>query len=107
MKTDITAKKVKKYFEKGGREIIKVDPNDDYSLRVNFDNGEVRIYDMSYNLYGVFEVLKDKNKFKEVFIDEFGNIAWERDKNIDSQKEWNNKIDICKDSVYLDSKPVK
>jgi len=107
LKTDITPKRVKKYFEKGERRITKVAPNDDYSLTVTFDNGEVRIYDMSNNLYGVFEVLKDKNKFNEVFIDEFGNIAWERDKNIDSTKEWNNKIDICKDSVYMDSKPME
>ena len=54
-----------------------------------------------------FLLSKNKNKFNEVFIDEFGNIAWERDKNIDSNKEWNNKIDICKDSVYMDSKPME
>ena len=106
MKTDIVSKKVKEYFKKGERKITKVVPNDDYSLTVSFDNGESRIYDMSEHLYGVFEVLKDKSKFKEVFIDEFGNIAWERDKNVDSNKVWNNKINICKDSVYMDSKPL-
>ena len=58
------------------------------------------------NLFGVFEILKDKDKFKEVFIDEFGNIAWERDKNVDSNKVWNNKIEVCKDSVYMNSKPL-
>jgi len=98
-------KKVKEYFKNGERKITKVVPNDDYSLTVSFDNGEVRVYDMSEHLFGVFKVLKDKSKFKEVFIDEFGNIAWERDKNVDSNKVWNNKIDICKDSVYMDSKP--
>jgi len=106
LKTDIMPKKVKEYFEKGKRKIIKVVPNDDYSLTVTFDNSEVRIYDMSSNLYGVFEMLKDKNNFNQVFIDEFGNIAWERKQNVDSGKAWNNKIEICKDSVYMDSKPA-
>nr|WP_269843972.1 DUF2442 domain-containing protein [Tissierella creatinophila] len=49
--------------------------NEDYTLTTLFDNGEVRIYNMSDNLYRVFEILKNKDKFKEVFIDETGNIA--------------------------------
>jgi hypothetical protein len=61
---------------------------------------------MNEKLYGVFDILKDKNKFKEVFLDEYGNIAWDIDKNIDSSVHWNNRIDLCKDSVYLDSKPI-
>ena len=107
MKTDITTKKVKKYFDKGRRVIDQVTPNEDYTLTVTFDNGETRIYDMSENLFGVFDILKDKEKFKEAFIDEFGNIAWEWDKNVDSNKVWNNKIEVCKDAVYMDSKPLK
>ena len=103
MKTHAVPKRVKDYFEKGKRNIVQVTPNEDYTLTVTFDNQEVRIYDMSKNLFGVFEILKDKDKFKEVFIDEFGNIAWERDKTVDSNKVWNNKIEVCKDSVYMDS----
>jgi len=30
-----------------------------------------------------------------VFIDEHGNIAWDRDNTIDSKINWNNRIDIC------------
>jgi hypothetical protein len=103
LKTDIKPKKVQEYFEKGERRCITVIPNDDYTLTVTFDNGEVRIYDMSNNLYGIFEILKDKDMFNNVFIDEYGNIAWERDQNVDSNKEWNNRIDICKDAIYMDS----
>jgi len=106
LKTDIVPKKVKEYFEKGERKITKVVSNDDYSLTVTFDNDEVRIYDMSNNLYGVFEILKDKNTFNQVFIDEFGNIAWEREQKVVSGKPWSKKIEICKDSVYMDSKPA-
>jgi len=95
--------KVKEYFNTGTREIVRVIPNENYSLTVYFDNNEVRVYDMSKNLFGVFEILKDKNKFKEVFIDEYGNIAWDIDKNIDSSVHWNNRIDLCKDAVYMGS----
>ena len=97
---------VKRYFENGRKEIIKVIPNEDYSLTIYFDNNEVRIYDMSESLFGVFEVLKDKEKFKEVFIDEYGNIAWDIDKDIDSNIYWNNRIDLCKDAVYMKSVPI-
>ena len=107
MKTHTIPKTVKEYFDKGKKTITQVTPREDYSLMVTFDNGETRVYDMSKNLFGVFEILKDKDKFKEVFIDELRNIAWERDKNVDSNKVWNNKIEICKDSVYMDSKPLK
>ena len=51
--------------------IINVVPNDDYTLLLEFSNGEVRTYDMKDSLFGVFEILKDVNKFKEVFIDEY------------------------------------
>jgi hypothetical protein len=89
-----------------GLKIISVIPNDDYTLLLKFNNGEVRIYEMKDNLFGVFEILKNIKKFKEVFIDEHGNIAWDRDNNIDSNIHWNNRIDICKDAIYLDSKLV-
>lgn len=64
---------VKEYFASGPKRIKKVTANEDYTLT----NDEIRLYDMNGMLYGVFEVLKDKGKFKEVFIDEFGNIAWD------------------------------
>lgn len=89
-----------------GLRIISVIPNDDYTLLIKFDNGEVRIYEMKDSLFGVFETLKNIKKFKEVFIDEHGNIAWDRDNNIDSNIHWNNRIDICKDAIYLESKLI-
>src|SRR6056297_3151462 len=105
MKTAQIPKEVKKYFQKGSRKIEKVIANDDYTLTVHFDNGEVKLYDMNDKLYGVFDILK--NKFREVFLDEYGNIAWDIDKTLDSSVHWNNRSDLCKDSVYLNSKPLK
>jgi len=40
---------------------------------------------MANKLFGVFEILKDINKFKQVFIDESGNIAWDKDTSSDSK----------------------
>ena len=96
---------VSEYFKNGVRKISEVRPNDDYTLDVLFDNGEWRVYDLSSSLYGVFDVLRDTEKFKEVFVDEAGNIAWDIDNNIDSRIVWNNRIDICKDAAYMDSTP--
>jgi hypothetical protein len=102
----ITDQKVKEYLLSGTRKITKVIPSSDYILTLEFDNGEIRTFDMSDKLFGVFEILKDKAKFKEAFVDEHGNIAWDKDKAVDSKIVWNNRMDICKDSLYLASTPV-
>ena len=62
---------------------------------------------VSDKLQGVFEILKEKDKFASVFLDEFGNAAWDIDKSVDSSVFWNNRIDICKDALYMDSQCVK
>ncbi|AKN33459.1 hypothetical protein Ccar_22575 [Clostridium carboxidivorans P7] len=103
MESNLIPDKVKEYFIKGPRKIKNIIPNDDYTLTIVFDNEEIRLYDMSNSLFGVFEVLKDIDRFKQVFIDESGNIAWDIDKNVDSTIVWNNRIDICRDSAYMDS----
>lgn len=98
---------VENYLQKGRRILKKVHPNDDFTLLLYFDNGEIRKYDLSNKLFGVFEVLQDIDKFKTVFIDEYGDIAWDKNPHIDSAKEWNNRIDICVDAAYLDSIPIE
>jgi hypothetical protein len=106
LEVNLISDKVREYFIKGPRKIKKITPNDDYTLTIVFDNEEVRLYNMSNSLFGVFEVLKDIDKFKEVFIDELGNIAWDIDRKVDSTIVWNNRIDICRDSAYMDSMPI-
>ena len=94
--------KIKEYFI-NPRKIVSVEPMEQYTLRLTFDNGEIKLYHMQDKLQGVFAILKNYSKFNEVFLDEFGNVAWDIDKNIDSSIHWNNRIDICKDALYLDS----
>jgi len=106
LNNNLTHQKVKNYYSNGTRKILKVTPNDNYSLTILFDNGEIRNYDMLDKLFGVFESLKDIEKFKQVFVDESGNIAWDKDNSVDSNVVWSNRIDICKDSIYLNSTPT-
>lgn len=97
--------KVKKYFE-NPRKIKEVKPIENYTLLLTFDNGEVKQYSMIDELNGVFTILKDKEKFNQVFINEVGNIAWNIDNNVDSSKYWENQIDLCKDMLYMESKAI-
>ena len=98
--------RVKDYFAGGGRKLVSVTPNDDYTLLLHFDNGEKRMYDVK-PLDGVFAFLKPMDALKRVYIDDCGCIAWDKDPKIDSSVVWSNKIDLCPDSCYLDSVEVK
>ena len=94
--------RVKEYFD-NPRKIVVVEPLENYILRLTFDNGEIKRYSMKDKLQGVFSVLKSPAKFRKVFLDEFGNVAWDIDETLDSSVHWNNRIDLCKDALYLDS----
>ncbi len=96
---------IKKYFE-NPRKIKRVKPVEDYTLLITFDNGETKKYNMINELTGVFSVLKNKEKFNQVFINDVGNVAWNIDSNVDSSIHWDNEIDLCKDMLYMDSVPV-
>lgn len=81
--------------------ITNVKPNDDYTLLVTYDNGEVIEYDVKPIMKNKLSVLLDKKIFNNVFLDKLGNIAWNIDSNIDSEVNWDNRIDISKESIYL------
>ena len=94
--------RVKEYFD-NPRKIVAVEPLEGYVLRLTFDNGEIKSYSMQDKLQGVFAVLQSQAKFQKAFLDEFGNVAWDIDETVDSSVHWNNRIDLCKDALYLDS----
>ena len=49
--------------------ITSVEYLTDYKLRLKFNNGSEGIVDLEKELYGeIFEVLRDKNLFKQVFL---------------------------------------
>ena len=76
-------------------EVLKVKPEENYTLHLWFDNGEEGILDMKpYLERGIFRDLKDLSVFNSVrpFI---GTI------------QWSNEADLCPDTVYLDSVKIK
>ncbi len=96
------------YFASGKKRITAVSPNDDFTLTISFDNGEKRLYDVRPLLKKgtVFEHFLDIENFKRVYIDDNHCIAWNIDSAVDSNIVWNNKVDLCPDTCYIDSKPI-
>lgn len=98
---------VRKYFDSERRKICKVVPNADYSLTLTFDHGEVRMYcELQEKMdHGVFA--KIKPRFSEVFIDaDTGCVAWDIDPSVDSRLDWNNRVTLCPDTCYLNSREI-
>ena len=58
-------------------EITKVEYLEGYKLRIQFNNGEIRIADLEASLHGpVFETLKNVEEFRRFSIP-FNTIQWE------------------------------
>lgn len=71
---------------------INVKPKNDYILEVEFDNGEIKLFDVKpYFKFKAFEILKDIEKFNKVKISGLSG-------------GWENDIDICPDELYELSK---
>lgn len=98
-----------RYYASGRKKVIAVEAHEDFSLTITFDSGEKRLLDCKTFIKDgtVFEVLKDYNIFKRVYIDDTHSISWDKNPNVDSEKVWSNKIDICPDSSYIDSIPIE
>lgn len=102
------APKMAEYLSAGRRRITSVVPNDNYTLTLTFDNGEVRLYDVLplMSSGSVFAPLHNLNDFRRVYLDEDNSIAWDIDPTVDSSVVWSNKLDLCPDSCYVDSTPL-
>ena len=97
-----------RYFANGRRKLTGVSANDDFTLTLDFDNGERRLLDMKPLLEKgtAFEPICDIADFKRVYLDAEHSVAWDIDPNVDSEVVWNNKLDLCPDSCYIDSVPI-
>jgi len=72
--------------------VINVKPEKNFTLLITFNNGEVRNFDVKpYLEIGIFKDLRDLSLFNSVkpFL---GSI------------QWANGVDLCPDTLYLDSK---
>lgn len=96
------------YFSNGRKRMVAVEPNRDFTLTLTFEGGEKRNYDVKPLLEPgtVFEPLLDWNNFRRVYLDDCNDVCWDIDPNVDSNVVWNNKVDLCSDSCYIDSVPV-
>ena len=74
--------------------VVSVKPLSEYRLLVEFSNGERKILDVSsYLTFGVFQQLKDPAVFSAVRVS-YGTV------------EWPGEMDLCPDTVYLESVPA-
>ena len=96
------------YFANGRKQIVTVVANNDFTLTISFSNGEKRLYDVLPLLKKgtIFEPFIDIENFRRVYVDNQHCIAWDIDPAIDSEKIWHNKVDLCPDSCYIDSRPL-
>lgn len=97
---------IEQYFANGRKKIVKAVPNEDFTLTLTFDNGEVKLFDCNPLIEKdtVFEPLMNYDNFKRVHVDTNGSsIAWDIDPEVDSEKNWSNVIDLCADSLYMES----
>ena len=98
-------RKMAEYFASGRKRITKVIPRNDFTLLLSFDNGETRLYDASPLLQAgtVFAPFREWDNFRRVYLDENHSVCWDIDPNIDSNEVWNNKVDLCPDSCYVET----
>ena len=74
--------------------VKEVYPIEDYQLKLIFNNGEEKIFDVKpYLNIGIFKELQKPDIFQTVrpFL---GSILWE------------NNIDLCPDTLYIESKKL-
>lgn len=96
------------YYASGTKKIIAVEACEDFTLLLSFDNGELRRYDCTPLLKPgtVFESFMSYENFKRVYLDDAHVVSWDIDPNVDSEKVWSNKVDICPDGCYVESIPM-
>jgi len=65
--------------------VVKVVPNEDFTLAVAFDNGQEGVLDMRpYLGFGVFQRLRGYEHFKRVRV-AFDTIQWDRGIDLDPE----------------------
>ena len=98
-----------KYFASGRRTLMRAIPRQDFSVLLQFDNGETRIFDMKPLIEPgtVFAFLSSYDAFLRVYVDDTHSLCWDKDPSVNSNEVWNNKVDVSADTCYLDSVPEK
>lgn len=84
--------------------LYQVIPQDDYTVVLFYDNGEIKLYDCSWiqSEPGVFEKISDISRFKKLCTVMNGTLAWD----ISEKRDPYSCIDICPDTVYQESRKI-
>ena len=91
------------YSAEGKKRLIKATPFPRYTLILEYDDGERRIYDCS-QLLETTDFLRDYSNFCRVYVDAAGTVCWNRDPAVDSETVWENRVDLCPDGCYVYSR---
>ena len=72
----------------------EIRPLQDYTLEILFSNNEKKKFDVKpYLKIGIFKTLEDHTMFQTAHADH-GTVVW------------NNGLDLCPDTLYLESKKI-
>jgi hypothetical protein len=72
--------------------VLNVKPEENYMLLITFQNGEIKTFDVKpYLGIGIFKELQDPGIFNSV-------------KPFLGSVQWSNGVDLCPDTLYLESK---
>jgi hypothetical protein len=75
-------------------EVKTVEPLDNYKLKLQFENGDFKIFDVSpYLDRGIFTELKDSHYFKSVRV-------------VSGAVQWPHEQDFSSDTLYIRSSPL-
>ena len=94
-------RKTAEYFASGRKRITSVTANDDFSLRLCFDNGEVRLLDCEplLEVGTVFAPFRELSNFKRVYLDEFNCVSWDIDAHIGPLGSIEFAAEFCKNGA--------
>lgn len=74
--------------------VKKVEAIEDYRLSLEFENGDLRIFDAKpYLSRGVFSRLRNIASFRAISV-------------VSGSVEWNNGLDLSYDTLYIESRPI-
>ena len=98
---------IAEYYASGRKQLTAVSPNPNFTLTLTYDHREKRLLDMRPTLAqgGVFAFLRQWENFRRVRLGEMHAVTWDIDPAVDSSVVWDNVIDLCPDSCYVDSVP--
>lgn len=97
------------YYAAGRKKIVSVFANDDFTLTLTFDNGEVRLFDCKpiLEVGRVFVPFRKLENFKMVYLDDCQCVSWDIDPDVNNDEVWENKVDLCPDCCYVESIPIQ